>query len=319
MRRVLFWILVVALLGPALMLTFTRLVEPSAGRWVRLESFTPAAMLLYAGALVLLVVAAVWKRRVWVVALAALAAVGLGLHAWWFSPMVSGANPPPAESSEPITVMTANMYVGEGDGIELVQVASEEDVDVLVVEEITAPLLSEMDRAGLETVLPYRAGDTGEESGGTMVFATLAITEAERLDTMWDSWSVTAGDVTLLAVHPHAPTDAELWRSDHEVVRDAVRAEQPDLVVGDFNATTDHPPMRALADDGWRSASELTNEGWQPTWPVDGTVEVAGVPLPHLVQIDHVLTGPTYAALSTRTVDIADSDHRAVIAEVAEK
>ncbi len=77
--------------------------------------------------------------------------------------------------------------------------------------------------------------------------------------------------------------------------------------------------MRALADDGWRSASELTNEGWQPTWPVDGTVELAGVPLPHLVQIDHVLTGPTYAALSTRTVDIADSDHRAVIAEVAEK
>jgi endonuclease/exonuclease/phosphatase family metal-dependent hydrolase len=137
---------------------------------------------------------------------------------------------------------------------------------------------------------------------------------------------VTVGDpavagsaLTVLAVHPTAPTDPEQWRADHAAVLAAAEASDPDLVVGDFNATLDHPPMRALADHGWRSVEELANEGWQPTWPSNGLVSPFGLPLPSLVQIDHVLVGPRLAALSTHTVEIPGTDHRAVVAEVARK
>ena len=99
----------------------------------------------------------------------------------------------------------------------------------------------------------------------------------------------------------------------------AAVASDADLVVGDLNATTDHAPMRRLADAGFRSATELANEGWQPTWPAHGRTSLLGIPLPHLVQIDHVLLGPSLAAVGTHTLDIPGTDHRALVAEVAVK
>ena len=87
--------------------------------------------------------------------------------------------------------------------------------------------------------------------------------------------------------------------------------------MGDLNATVDHEPMRRLADAGYRSATELANEGWQPTWPAYGVVHVAGVEVPRLVQIDHVLLGRRMAALETHTLAIRGTDHRALVAEVA--
>ena len=120
-------------------------------------------------------------------------------------------------------------------------------------------------------------------------------------------------------MHPYSPTVPGAWRDDHAAVVAAVDSERPDLVVGDFNATADHPPMRALADLGYRDVGELANQGWQPTWPSSGARDVLGIPVPSLVQIDHVLVGPLLAAISMRTVAIADSDHRAVLADVALK
>jgi hypothetical protein len=65
--------------------------------------------------------------------------------------------------------------------------------------------------------------------------------------------------------------------------------------------------------------SELANDGWQPTWPAYGVIDVAGVELPRVVQIDHVLVGPRLAAIESRTLAIPGTDHRALVAEVAPK
>jgi hypothetical protein len=46
---------------------------------------------------------------------------------------------------------------------------------------------------------------------------------------------------------------------------------------------------------------------------------VAGVELPRVVQIDHVLVGPRLAAIESRTLAIPGTDHRALVAEVAPK
>lgn len=318
-RAVAGWLLLVALLAPAVVLTAIRLVEPAGERGVRLESFTPWAIPLYAAALGITLVAGLATRARGPFVAAVVVAVGLGAHLWWFAPMLTGGNPPPSTDAEPLRVMTANLYVGAADGIDVVRIASDEDVDLLVVEEVTPGLLATMESAGLDTAFPFRAGEPAEGSRGTMVFSRFETGEPTRVGTSWDSWQVTVGDLTLLAVHPHAPTDVDLWRADHELLLRTVEETQPDLVVGDLNASPDHPPMRALADAGYRSVTELANEGFQPTWPANGFATVLGVPLPTSVQIDHVLVGPTYAGLGSHTVDVPGSDHRALVAEVAAK
>jgi len=312
-------VIVLLLAAPGVVLTVTRLFEPWDGFWVRLESFTPLGIAAYGAALVVLLIrlAVVRRRPVGIAAVAV--AGGLVLHLAWFSPMVVGANPPPREGAEPLRVMAANLYVGRADGLDVVQAASEEQVDVLVATEVTTSALARMERAGLDTLFPYRAGEPGRDKAGTMVFANLRLGRATRLATSGGSWSVPLGSYTLLAVHPHAPTDIAAWRRDHYVIRAAVTEEKPDLVVGDLNATTDHPPMRALAGEGYHSATELANEGWQPTWPAAAGPSFLGFSIPNVVLIDHVLVGPTFAAISTHTLDIPESDHRALVAEVAPK
>jgi endonuclease/exonuclease/phosphatase (EEP) superfamily protein YafD len=250
---------------------------------------------------------------------ALVAAAGLVVHCWWFAPQVTGSNPPPAADATTLTVMTANLSEGEADGVDVVRRASDERVDVLVLEEVTVAVLADMDRAGLGELLPYRVGQPNTGADGTMVLAREELGDAERVPTLHDGWVVTMGELTVLAVHPYAPTVPDAWRDDLQTVVDTAARVHPDLVVGDFNATIDHPPMRALADLGYRDTGELANQGWQPTWPSSGARDVLGVPVPSLVQIDHVLVGPRLAAISMRTVVIPDSDHRAVLAEVAGK
>jgi len=305
-------------LAPAVVLTVVRLFEPWGERWVRLEAFTPLAIVMYGVALLALLVRFAMARR-WGRGLAAAAvALGLALHITWFSPMISGANPPPRAGAEPLRVMVVNLYAGRADGLDVVRAASEEDIDVLVVTEMTPAALARMESAGLESLFPHRAGRSGRSKLGTMVFADVRLGHATPLSTSGASWRVPMGKYTLFAVHPYAPTDIAKWRRDHYLIRTAVADEQPDLVIGDFNATTDHPQMRALADAGYRSAAELANEGWQPTWPAAGE-SVLGISVPNVVEIDHVLVGPTFAGISTHTLDIPESDHRAVVAEVAQK
>ena len=318
-RVVVFGVAVAVVLGPALLLTGARVFEPFGAVWLRLVSFTPLGIVLYGVALVgALIALVVVRRRRWLpAAVATLCGAGLALHCWWFAPQLTGANPPPADGAERLTVMTANVLLGSADGVDVVRVADDRGVDLLVVQEITPAHVADMERAGLLDLFPYRAGDPGAVGEGTMVFSRAPIGEPERVSTTHDGWLVRTLGVGVLAVHSYPPTVPEVWRSDHAVIAAAVEDLEPDLVVGDLNATADHAPMRALADAGYRDASELANEGWEPTWPAGGSVDVLGLPLPALSQIDHVLVGPSLAALSMQTAEIQGSDHRAVVAVVA--
>ena len=324
-RVLVFWSVLIVLLAPAATLTFARAVEPDGGFWIRLEAFTPLALALYAAAAVLLALRILVRRR-WHSAgtrltggVLLLAVGGLALHAWWFAPLVTGANPPAAQGADPVVVMSANVARGHGDAVEVVRTAMEEDVDLLVLQEITTAELADMERAGLDDLLPYRVGEPGLGSNDVMVFARTELTPVAPDPTWPDGWVVAWGDLTVVAAHPHAPTEPDLWRSAHDALHAVVVDREADLVVGDLNATADHAPVRALADAGLRDVGELANQGWQPTWPSSGAVDVLGVPVPSLAQIDHVLVGPRLAAISMHTRDIPGSDHRAVIAVVAPK
>ena len=114
-----------------------------------------------------------------------------------------------------------------------------------------------------------------------------------------------------------APVDPAGWRADHAAILKQAEDDHADLIVGDLNATADHEPMRQLDDAGYRDAGEVSNVGWQPTWPAN---HVGVFPLlPPLVRIDHVLIGDRLASLGTRTVDVDGTDHLALLATVARR
>ncbi len=207
-RTVVFWCAVLVVLLPGMLLTFTRLIEPAGGRWIRIVSFTPFGMFLYLTALVLLVASGLRSRRAVTVALAGVAALGLAVHVWWFLPMVTGDNPPPPAGAATLRVMTANVFHGQGDGIALVEAAARENVDLLVVEEIANWQLAAMERAGIDELLPHRVGSPGDAGAGTMVFSRRPLGDPTQLDTTWGGWEMTMDGLTLLAVHPMAPTDS---------------------------------------------------------------------------------------------------------------
>lgn len=320
-RRAVWWVLLLASLLPALTLTVLRLGAWEAGLAIRLVSFTPYAVVAYAVALVLLLVAARRRPAARVGALGVVAA--LVLHGSWLAPLVTGApaagGAGQAAADERVVVMSSNLLMGRADTAQVVRAAVDADVDLLVLQEVTGRALAGLDSAGLDELLPHRIGFpvTGErpfaDTVGTMVFAREPLGEPRPLGTVLQSWEVEVDGVVLLAVHPSAPTDPDGWVRDHALLREAARESDADLVVGDLNATLDHAPLRRLVDDGYRDAVEESNSGWQPTWPANGLF--VGLPGP-LVQIDHVLTGPGLRAASARTLPVDGTDHRALLVEV---
>ncbi len=263
------------LLVPAALLTVLRLTQPPWGPTLQAVAFTPFALPLYAAALAVVVVVLVLRRAVTrpgAVAAAA-AAAGLVLHTWWFAPMFVGEFPEPAAEAEPVVVMTANLLRGYGDGAELAEQAREREVDLLVVSEITVSSLAAMKDAGLDELLPYSEGlpAADGEVPGTMLFSAEPTQLVDTLDTISGGLVVETGGFRVVAAHPSSPVYPEEWHDDQLVVVAAVEEHDPDLVVGDFNATLDHWPLRDIVDLGYRDSVELTNGGFQATWPVNGT------------------------------------------------
>ena len=317
----LLWLLCAGLLVPAVVLSVVRLVEPDLARAAQVQAFTPFGIVLYAAALVLLLLALVRRatRSRLLVAPLVVAAAGLALHAVWFAPLVTGATPAAAVNASPSEVMTANLLAGAGDATRLVVEASEAGADVLVVSEVTRGDVAEMERVGLSDVFPHRVGEPGAADGyvsSTMVFSREPIELVETVDTTFDAMLVRTGDLLVLAVHPAPPTLFAQWQADHRAILEVAERAEPDVIAGDLNATLDHAPLRALGDAGYRDAAELANAGLAATWPVDGGFPLLSL-LPPSVAIDHVLVSDTWTVTATRTVDVPGSDHRAVLATVA--
>ena len=80
------------------------------------------------------------------------------------------------------------------------------------------------------------------------------------------------------------------------------------IVAGDFNATPDIQNYRQLLAGGYADAVQQSGAGFDPTYPADRWY-------PPSVPIDHVLlNGAT--AVSSHTVAVPGSDHRAVVLTV---
>lgn len=313
MHRILGPVTALVLTG-LVMLTAVRFLHTGFGPAVQLASFSSYAAV---GLVVVLLGCALAlrgaSRRRWLALTAGVALVGLAVQGWAIAPLYVGG-----ESGRPdLTVMTSNLEFGQGDAVTVVRTVAAEDIDVLVLEEVTPQALPELVAAGLDDLLPHQLGTPVPSAAGTMVFSRFPLGLPARFTLGNGGLDVEVEapePFRLLAVHTSQPVVAPRpWLADMERVREraatAVR-QGPTLVLGDFNATLDHEPLRAVLRTGLRDGAEEAGSGWQPTWPTRFRESW----LRPFVAIDHVLTTRQYDAMGTHTVEVPETDHLAVVA-----
>ncbi|MET8545405.1 endonuclease/exonuclease/phosphatase family protein [Kitasatospora sp. NPDC004799] len=297
----------VLLLGPAV-LALVRLAGWDDGTvWA-----LPMAGLPYAALLSVLLLAALAALRRWWPAAVAAALVALQL--WWLVPrfVPDAADAPPAAPR--LRVATSNNFMGQVSPKSLVDLVREQRIDVLAVEEQSDSAAAALDAAGIRTLLPHRERPAGTD---TALYTRLPVSSAA--DPAWPTTNLTVDvgghPVQLVAVHTYYPLgSARRWAEGlHDLRAAAPGRTRNAVLLGDFNATLDHKPMRDLIDTGLADTHEELGAGLFPTWPQDHP----DYPAPALIQIDHVLHGPALTPVDVSEHALPRSDHRAVVAELA--
>jgi endonuclease/exonuclease/phosphatase (EEP) superfamily protein YafD len=217
-------------------------------------------------------------------------------------------------------VLSVNLRIGGADTAQVVRLAVAEHVDLLVLEEVTPSARAGLHRAGVDRLFPHRAGRTDPGSRGTLVFSRAPLSHVRRLGPGVTGCfamdvALRTGRVHLVAAHPRAPIASYAdWRADQRLLRRSAQALRgPALVVGDLNATLDHPDLHALLRAGYVDAASQARARWQPTWPSGDRLPVLGLPVPPLFAIDHVLLRGGPRAVDTRTVEVSGTDHRGLL------
>lgn len=330
-RRVGWWgvstvlaLVAVSLCAGASLLAVARFGDSVHRREIELVSFTPLGLpLALVGLLAAGILGARHGRVVTVLAMVPSAALVV-LHASWLAPLYVGSVPDAGDGSR-LVVMTQNFE--SGDAGEVAALVEEHGVDVLVLTDAPPDQVEAITRTGVGIALRHTTLDDGT---GSVVWSRYPITSSTFISDGGDSRVVTLdvpqlGELDLIALHPSPPYQegGDTWVSDWSQVVDFVSdtygatVEGNVVVAGDFNATGDHPPVRALHDMGLRDSAEQLNRGWLPTWPANGLERRAGVHVPLLLSLDHLLTSGALVPTELLVTDAAGGDHRAVIATLA--
>ncbi|MHA6798099.1 endonuclease/exonuclease/phosphatase family protein [Bounagaea algeriensis] len=223
-----------------------------------------------------------------------------------------------AESGDELRVLTINAFFGRAEAERIVHAVRNNDVDVLMVQELTPQLAGRLDRAGLRSTLPHRVWHPAAHGEGSGIAARFPLRERDLVGATTMAHPAArmrmpgGAAVDLVSVHTLYPMGAhtvQRWERDLGALPPPARGAVPRVLAGDFNATLDHTPLRELLGRGYRDAGAATGRGLVPTWPVGR----AAPP----VTIDHVLTSGPISASDYRAQRIAGSDHRALLVELS--
>jgi endonuclease/exonuclease/phosphatase (EEP) superfamily protein YafD len=217
-----------------------------------------------------------------------------------------------------LQVLTLNMRLGRASPQAVVKLVTDKHVDVLMAQELTPDEASSLKAAGLTNLLPYTALQplTGPAGGGIWsryplgnidryVFFPFATVAARLQD----------GPLLVTGHMPGPwPQNAAPWLNTIRVFGSylstlrTTQGAQGMIVGGDFNATLDSAPFRALLKGGLRDAVEQSGAGVVPTYPGDhGPLAMIG--------IDHVLLYRAVAS-GARSETVRGSDHRGLLISV---
>jgi endonuclease/exonuclease/phosphatase family metal-dependent hydrolase len=308
LRTTVAWLLAAPLAGFALV----RLFGLEHG-WplVPLLAFTPYAAL--AGAVP--VTAGFLLRQRWAAGVALVATLTLG--GLVLPRALGGAD---HAGGQPLHVLSANLRIGGADTERLLALVRTGHVDLLALQEFTFAARDRLVAAGLGALLPYGASHPTDGVDGSALYSRYPLTDTgyRPLPGGFGQAYATlqvpgAPPVLVESAHPAAPSAADqlgYWRAGLATEPRATPHGPVRLLLGDFNATLDHAPLRQLIGSGYRDAASVMGDGFTPSWPYDGK------PLPP-VTIDHVLADPRIGVRAFAATRIPDTDHRAVSATLA--
>ncbi|GHF74520.1 endonuclease/exonuclease/phosphatase (EEP) superfamily protein YafD [Amycolatopsis bartoniae] len=257
-----------------------------------------------------------------------LGGVSLALRHWWIGGIVlvvalalvgmllprTFASAQPAAHGAKLRVMSSNQYLGRADVQSIVRLVRENQVDVLNLLELTPREVTEFEQAGLFELLPYRvfkpvSGGAGSGIASRYPLTELSLAGPSRMKQPSARVDVHGTPVEVVAVHPIPPTtDADEWKKELAGLPKPDQHGAVRVLAGDFNSTVDHAAFRKVLGTGYTDAGLTTGSGFTSTWPSSF--------FPPPVTIDHVLVDPRVAVDSYRVLDVPDSDHHAVLAEL---
>jgi endonuclease/exonuclease/phosphatase (EEP) superfamily protein YafD len=238
----------------------------------------------------------------------------LGLLAWFTEPY-GKVGDPVGRPVAGLRVLTSNVEFGQGTG-PLIAAVRREKPDVLFVEECDYECDARL-KKDLAQDYPHRRAVEGGGSEGSVILSRFPLRPTDGVPgTMGMPGAIADVDghpVRLQLAHPMPPLPGQLdlWRTELDALRDAATADPgtPLVLAGDFNASQDHAAFRRILDTGLSDSARLDDADRTATWPAR-TAPTFGT------QIDHVLVSKDFAADRTRFLDLADTDHRAVVTDL---
>lgn len=239
----------------------------------------------------------------------------LGALAWYIEPYgkdVEASGPPVAE----VRVLSSNVQFGRGTE-SLVGAVRRERPGLVFVEECDHGCQDTLRRELPRADFPYRQAVEASGSKGSVILSRYPLKAAAGVPgTMGMPGAVAdvkGHDVRVQLAHPMPPLPRQvgLWRSELGGLRDFAAAgrSRPTILAGDFNATQDHAAFRRILDAGLHDSARLTRKSRVPSWP-------SRVRPPLGTQIDHVLVSEEFSPHTARFVELADTDHRALLVDL---
>ncbi|MFF3495846.1 endonuclease/exonuclease/phosphatase family protein [Streptomyces sp. NPDC002795] len=244
--------------------------------------------------------------------------VVLGALAWYIEPYgpsgtVGGSDGVPVSG---VRVLASNVQFSRGTNA-LIDTVARHRPDIVFVAECGRPCRDALDRESLRARYPHRQAVAADGSEGSMILSRFPLKAAPTVAGAMGMPAATADvrghAVRLQLAHPMPPLPDQVgvWRTELGRLADAARAgEGPAIVAGDFNATQDHAAFRHILDAGaLHDAARLTGHSRTPSWP-------STAPGPLGTQIDHVLVTDDFSADEAHFIELADTDHRALLVDL---